>query len=72
MNRDASSALSVSPVKYLRTATLHGLTLDTNFHISHEQPLRALKISQHRAEWMLGNLPEGHEFLLMIRKEEVQ
>ena len=67
-----------SPVEYVRTAELRGKLFDpnntsgalasvsTNFFVDHAEPLEALNWVRQGMEWPLGELLEGHEFLLLI------
>lgn len=38
---------------------------DTGFFVDHEKPLKALDRVQQSREWPLGELHDGHEFLLL-------
>lgn len=41
--------------------------VDTGFFVDHQEPLEALKwIQENGGSWPLGDLPEGHEFLLVF------
>lgn len=45
--------------------------VDTEFYVSHEEPSRALEIVRGVWKWPLGDLPEGHEFLVMERVRRI-
>ncbi|KIW39876.1 uncharacterized protein PV06_08448 [Exophiala oligosperma] len=74
----ASNVMKLSPVDYIQTARLRGSLFDerdstgavssvfTNFFVDHAEPLRALDLVRKNLHWPLGELLEGHEFLLMI------
>ncbi|KAI0808226.1 hypothetical protein C8Q74DRAFT_1434810 [Fomes fomentarius] len=77
----AQEILRTAPVKYLQGAQLHGSlfgdssagrgvvsTLDTAFYVDHGEPLEALRRwkEEHSVEWPLGELPEGHEFFVVV------
>jgi hypothetical protein len=68
--------LTSTPVEYLKTADLRGIlfeevpkdpgticSLFTSFYVDHTEPLEALAEFD---EWPLGELPEGHEFLVLV------
>ena len=67
-----------SPVEYVSDAKLRGelfdaddtsgaiSSVDTNFFVDHAEPLEALDRVRQVREWPLGELLDGHEFLLMI------
>lgn len=67
-----------SPIKYVKDATLRGNLFDardtsgsissvcTNFFVDHTEPLAALREIQQELDWPLGDLLDGHEFLLVI------
>lgn len=75
----ARSILHSCPVRYVKEAELHGSLFeedvndrtvscaDTNFWVDHEEPLEALKIITEKGIiWHFGELPQGHEFLVLI------
>ena len=42
-------------------------SVDTNFFVDHAEPLKALnRVREGGLDWPLGELLDGHEFLLMI------
>ncbi|TCD69769.1 hypothetical protein EIP91_006305 [Steccherinum ochraceum] len=73
----APRILSSAPVDYIRSASLRGQlfqaedasgavsSVDTQFPIDHTGPLNALVTLKERKGWCLGELLEGHEFLLI-------
>ena len=77
--RDHSQAiLKASPVEYLRNATARGSlfdddvtdgttsAVDTGFFVDHTEPLEALEDIRMQIYWPLGELLDGHEFLLIL------
>ena len=78
---NARAVLKSTPVAYLRGAELHGTlfgtqqaagegvvtSVNTNYWIDHTEPLAVIKaFAQSARGWPLGNLPEGHEFLVIV------
>ncbi|KAI9834407.1 MAG: hypothetical protein M1819_003018 [Sarea resinae] len=73
----AASIMHDSPISYVRDARLRGnlfdpdgtsglvSSVDTDFYVDHTEPLQALDLVQEDTEWPLGELIEGHEFLLL-------
>lgn len=67
-----------SPIEYVGNAVLRGNLFEpddtsgvissacTNFFVDHAEPLEALHWVRQGLSWPLGELLEGHEFLLMI------
>ena len=68
------------PVGYVKAAKLHGSLFgvevddgavscaDTGFFVDHEEPLEALKTVREKGiKWPFGELPEGHEFLILVK-----
>ena len=74
----ASSVMKQSPIEYVRNAVPRGnlfesddasgviSSVDTNFFVDHAEPLEALRWVRKGLEWPLGELLDGHEFLLII------
>lgn len=75
----ANAILASSPVKYVFTAQLHGSLFgervedgavscaDTNFYIDHTESDKALEAVRSKGvAWPLGELPQGHEFFVII------
>lgn len=70
--------MKASPIPYIKDAKLRGslfdsnestgliVGVDTNFYIDHEEPLQALHVIREHWRWPLGELPEGHEYLLVL------
>ena len=79
---NAKAIIEVSPVKYVRGMQLRGSlfentvgiaaepgaisTVYTEFFVDHNEPLAALKIFKDSGKWCLGELLEGHEFLIIL------
>lgn len=75
---NAEAIIKVSPVAYVRGAKCHGRlfdpedvsgavsSVDTGFLVDHEEPFRVLKRVRERRNWPLGELLDGHEFLLIM------
>ncbi|KAH8169598.1 acetyltransferase (GNAT) family protein [Sarocladium implicatum] len=79
ISKNAKEVLEVSPVPYIRAAKLCGgifnssdssgliSGVDTGFFVDHKEPLEALETIGHRnLQWPFGDLPEGHEYLLLV------
>lgn len=79
--QNASSIMLTSPVPYVRDAKLHGSVFgdktyadeiqteccaDTGFYVDHTEPLQAQDVVRSYRDWPLGDLPEGHEFLVLV------
>ncbi|KAL1837558.1 hypothetical protein VTK73DRAFT_4658 [Phialemonium thermophilum] len=70
--------MRASPIRYVREATLRGTLfdrqdhsglvsgVDTGFFVDHEEPRQALERVRKCWHWPLGDLPEGHEYLLVL------
>ncbi len=69
--------MASSPIPYIREAELCGHLFDsesegivsgvnTHFLVDHEEPLEALSLVREIWEWPLGDLPDGHEYLLIL------
>ncbi|KAF2762735.1 hypothetical protein EJ05DRAFT_459522 [Pseudovirgaria hyperparasitica] len=79
MKENAQSIMKASPAGYVRDAKLQGWlfdsedtsglvsSVDTGFFVDHEEPLAALKWVRKSMEWPLGELLEGHEFILILQ-----
>ena len=77
----ARKIMDTCPVKYVKHAKIHGNLFeevndgsvscaDTHFWVDHEEPLEALDALRKRnIDWPLGELPEGHEFLLLVEAQ---
>ncbi len=78
MQDNAEAIMKCSPIRYVRDAELRGSLYDckdssggissvnTEFHVDHAQALEALAWVRESQEWPLGELLEGHEFLLIL------
>ncbi|PPR02683.1 hypothetical protein CVT24_002105 [Panaeolus cyanescens] len=75
----ASAIISSSPVPYVREMQLRGLLFQenhdqgacssvfTNFFVDHTEPLAALhEYRLRKDQWNLGELLDGHEFLIIL------
>ena len=70
--------MKVSPIRYIRDAKLRGnlfdpedasglvSSADTGFLVDHEEPLEALAWVRESIDWPLGELHDGHEFLIVL------
>jgi len=70
--------LARTPVDYLQNLQFRGSlfeencttgavsSVDTSFYVDHAEPLEALKTYQERGNCALGELLEGHEFLIIL------
>jgi hypothetical protein len=75
---NAKSILEASPVDYVRAMQLHGSLFEkdctsgaislgnTKFYVDHDEPLAALQTFKDSGKWSLGELLEGHEFLILV------
>jgi hypothetical protein len=75
---NAKSILAVSPVAYVKDMELRGSLFEdgcttgavscvfTNFYVNHNEPLEALAAYKAGGRWVLGELLEGHEFLIIL------
>ena len=76
----ARAIMESCPVGYVREAKLRGSLFqgavgdgavscaDTGFWVDHEEPLRALEIVRGKGIiWPFGELPVGHEFLVIVK-----
>jgi hypothetical protein len=74
----AEEIMKASPIRYVRDAKLRGSlfdpedasglvsSVDTGFWVDHTEPLEALEWVQDTVDWPLGELHDGHEFLLLL------
>ena len=70
--------MEASPVGYIKDAKLRGHVfspgdtsglvscVDTGFFVDHAEPLEALELVREELDWPLGELLDGHEFLLIL------
>lgn len=75
---NAEAIMKASPIPYIREAKLYGTLFEqddttglvcgvnTGFFVDHEEPLDALMTIRETQEWPLGDLPDGHEYLLLL------
>lgn len=68
-----------SPVEYVQNARLVGSlfnkatfdgsvsSADTGFFVDHAEPLQTLDGVRSTSQWPLGDLLEGHEFIMLTR-----
>ncbi|PGH19230.1 tartrate dehydrogenase [Polytolypa hystricis UAMH7299] len=75
---NAEAATRASPIPYIREAKLRGSLfdpsdstglvcgVDTGFFVDHGEPLEALERVRRVREWSFGELPEGHEYLIVV------
>lgn len=71
--------MKTSPISYVRDSGLRGTLfhgqdstglvsgVDTKFLVDHDEPREALKDIREQWNWPLGELPDGHEYLLIIQ-----
>lgn len=74
----AQEIMKASPIRYVRDAKLRGSlfnpedasglvsSVDTGFWVDHTEPLKALVRAGEWVDWPLGELHDGHEFLLIL------
>lgn len=67
-----------SPIPYIQNATLRGTIfqpedasgmvsgVNTGFFVDHEEPQKVLQAVRGNWQWPLGDLPDGHEYLLVM------
>lgn len=79
--KNAVSITEASPVPYIKSAKLSGKLFDvtetnglisgvnTDFLVDHEEPKEALALIREEWNWPLGDLPDGHEFLLILQSK---
>ncbi|KAI2628520.1 hypothetical protein GGR54DRAFT_628424 [Hypoxylon sp. NC1633] len=76
---NAESIMKASPISYVRDAKLCGSIFDakdstglvsgadSNFFIDHREPLEALRVVREVWNWPLGELLDGHEYVLIMQ-----
>ena len=79
IKNNAQSMMNASPVHYIRNAKLRGRlfnneadnnlisSVDVEFYIDHKEPLEALAWIQESMHWSLGELLDGHEYILILQ-----
>ncbi|KAI0104272.1 hypothetical protein GGR51DRAFT_561081 [Nemania sp. FL0031] len=80
ITQNAGSIMNASPIAYIRYAGLRGRLfdtqdftglvsgVDTKFLVDHGEPLEALNEVRKQWDWPLGELPDGHEYLLVVQE----
>lgn len=74
----AQAVMAASPVTYVKIAKPRGSLFeededgavccaDTAFWVDHAEPLAILAAVKERAQWPFGELPEGCEYLVLVR-----
>lgn len=75
---NAKLIFEASPVDYVRAMQPHGSLFEkdctsgaislvnTEFYVDHDEPLAALQTYKDSGKWSLGELLEGHEFLIIV------
>ena len=70
--------MKASPIRYVKNAKLRGSvfdpgdtsglvsSVDSGFFVDHNEPLEALAWVREEMDWPLGELFEGHEFILIL------
>ena len=74
----AEKIMKTSPIRYVKDAKLRGSlfksedtsglvsSVETGFWVDHTEPLEALAWARDLVDWPLGELHDGHEFLLVL------
>ena len=74
----AEKIMKTSPIRYVKDAKLRGSlfkpedtsglvsSVETGFWVDHTEPLEALAWARDIVDWPLGELHDGHEFLLVL------
>ena len=74
----AEKIMKASPIRYIKDAKLSGSlfnpedasglvsNVNTGFWVDHTEPLEALAWVRDMVDWPLGELHDGHEFLLVL------
>jgi hypothetical protein len=81
IKKTARQILSMTPIEYLKNVELRGSLFEDNhdststgtvscayseFFVDHTEPLEAMKVFKQKGDWVLGDLLEGHEFLVIV------
>lgn len=78
IKKHAEEIMKASPIRYVKDAKLSGSlfnpedisglvsSVDTGFWVDHTEPLEALAWARDIGDWPLGELHDGHEFLLVL------
>jgi hypothetical protein len=78
--RTAKKIFQVSPITYLQPSNIdlrgslfqneydNGVicSVFTQFYVDHHEPLEALEVFKKAGRWCLGELLDGHEFLIVV------
>lgn len=74
----AEGIMKASPISYVKDAELRGSLfgtegtdgavscVDTDFFVDHTEPLEALALVRETVDWPLGELLDGHEYILIL------
>ena len=77
----AEEMMKASPVRYVKEAKLRGRlfnpedlsglvsSVDTGFWVDHTEALEALELVRDEGDWPLGDLHDGHEFLVILESK---
>ena len=77
-HENAKLIIEASPIGYVREMQLRGSLFEkdctsgaissvyTEFYVDHEEPLAVLQSFKASGKWTLGELLEGHEFLIIV------
>ena len=83
ISRNAKKVLEASNIGYLKAAKLWGSIFQaggdtgavssvfTEFYVDHDEPLEALDRFKARSQWRLGELLDGHEYLVLFPIQSV-
>ncbi|PGH02792.1 hypothetical protein GX51_04403 [Blastomyces parvus] len=78
IKENAKAVMEASPISYIKNAKLCGALfnpedstglicgVDTGFYVDHEEPLDVLERVRQDFRWPLGDLLDGHEYLLIL------
>lgn len=78
ISRHAEEVMKASPISYIKNSKLCGSafdpsdtsglvsSVDSGFFVDHNEPLEALAWVREEMKWPLGELFDGHEFLLIL------
>ena len=79
IRKHLGSILRTSPIRYVREAKPRGSlfdagdasgalsNVDSNFYVDHDEPLEVLVRVRESMDWPLGELLDGHEFVLLLK-----
>ncbi|KAF8812722.1 hypothetical protein BYT27DRAFT_6406453 [Phlegmacium glaucopus] len=78
ISQNARKILAATPISYIKDTQLRGSIFEENcetravscantmFYIDHREPLEVLEDFKRQGRWCLGELLEGHEFLIIV------